>query len=98
MHVRSVGSSIALYQNASHHEHPCTAVVLTLAWHPFIRVDTASEAVYELVAEPIQEPQVGEQQEDAVEHASEEITNPADLQGKPQSMTHKFSIYILMFT
>jgi len=78
MHVRSVGSSIALYQNASHHEHPCTAVVLTLAWHPFIRVDTASEAVYELVAEPIQEPQVGEQQEDAVEHASEEITNPAD--------------------
>ena len=98
MHVKSVGSSIALYQNASHHEHPCTAVVLTLAWHPFIHVDPASEAVYELVAEPIQEPQVGEQQEDAVEHASEEITNPADLQGKPRSMTHKFSIYILMFT
>ena len=72
MHVRSVGSSIALYRNASHHEHPCTVVVLTLAWHPFIRVDTASKAVYELVAEPIQEPQVGEQQEDVVEHAPED--------------------------
>ena len=89
--------SIALYRNASHHEHPCTALVLTLAWHLFIRVDTASEAVYELVA-PIREPQVGEQQEDAVEHAPEEIANPTDLQGKPRSMTHKFSIYILMFT
>ena len=63
---------IALYRNASHHEHPCTAVVLTLAWHPFIRVDTTSEAIYELVAEPIQEPQVGEQQEDVVEHAPED--------------------------
>ena len=57
--------SIALYRNASHHEHPCTAVVLTLAWHPFIRVDTASEAVYELVAEPISEPQAGEPQVEA---------------------------------
>ena len=79
--------SIALYQNASHHEHPCTVVVLTLAWHPFICVDTASEAVYELIAEPIQEPQAGEQQEDAVEHAPEEIANPADLQGKPRSIS-----------
>jgi len=35
-----------------------------------------SEAVYELVAEPIQEPQ-----------ATEEIANPADLQGKPRSIT-----------
>ena len=58
----------------------------------FIRVDTASEAVYELVAEPIQEPQAGEQQEDAVEPTSEEVANPADLQGKPRSITHKFSI------
>jgi len=32
-------------------------VVLTLAWHPFIRVDTASEAIYELVADTISEPQ-----------------------------------------
>ena len=54
-----------------------------------------NEAVYELVAEPIQEPQAGEQQEDAVEHAPEEVANPADLQGKPRSITHKFST--LMF-
>jgi len=40
-------------------------VVLTLAWHPFIRVDTASEAVYELVAEPISEPQAWEPQAEA---------------------------------
>ena len=37
-------------------------MVLTLAWHPFIRVDTASEAVYELVADTISEPQAGEPQ------------------------------------
>ena len=79
--------SIALYQNASHHERPCTALVLTLAWHLFIRVDTASEAVCELIAEPIQEPQAGEQQEDVVEHTPEEIANPADLQGKPRNIS-----------
>ena len=50
----------------------------------FIRVDATSEAVYELVAEPIQEPQVGEPQaEAAVEPDPEGIVNPADLQGKP---------------
>ena len=64
---------------------PCT--VVTPAWHPFIRVDVANEEVYELVAEPVQEPQAGEQQEDAVEHAPEEIANPADLQGKPRSIS-----------
>jgi len=53
----------------------------------FIRVDAANEAVYVLVAEPVQVPQAKEQQEDAVEHASEEVANPADLQGKPRSMT-----------
>ena len=42
----------------------------------FIRVDAS---VYELVAEPVQEPQAGEQQEDAVEPAPEEVANPADL-------------------
>ena len=85
--------SIALYRNASLHEHPCTAVVLTLAWHPFIRVDTASEAVYELVAEPIPEPQAGEPQaEGAAEPDSEDIANLADLQGKPRSITFTFSI------
>jgi len=49
----------------------------------FICVDATNEAVYELVAEPVQEPQAGEQQEDAVEPTSEEVANPADLQGKP---------------
>ena len=58
----------------------------------FTRVDATNEAVYELVAEPIQEPQAGEQQEDAAEHAPEEATNPADLQGKPRSITSIFSI------
>ena len=53
----------------------------------FIRVDATNESVYELVAEPVQESQAGEQQEDAVEHAPEEIANPADLQGKPRSIT-----------
>ena len=61
----------------------------------FIRVDTANEAVYELVAEPVQEPRAEEQQEDAIEHAPEDLVNPADLQGKPRSITHIFSI--LMF-
>jgi len=40
-----------------------------------------------LVAEPIQEPHVGEQQEEAGEQALEEVANPADLQGKPRSIT-----------
>ena len=84
--------SIALYQNASHHEHPCTTLVLTLACHLFIRVDTASEVAHELIAEPIPELQAGEQQENAVEHAPEEIANPTDLQGKPQCITPNFSI------
>ena len=61
----------------------------------FIRVDATNEAVYELVAEPVQELQVGEQQEDAVEHAPEEIANPADLQGKPRSIIITFSIKYL---
>ena len=52
----------------------------------FVRVDAASEAVHELVAEPVQEPRAGEQQEDAVEHAPEDFVNPADLQGKPRSI------------
>ena len=61
----------------------------------FIRVDAETEVTYELIAEPIQEPQAGEQQEDAVEPTSEEVANPADLHGKPRSITHIFSI--LMF-
>ena len=51
----------------------------------FIRVDAANEAVYELVAEPVQEPPAGEQQiEEAIKQAPEDIVNPADLQGKPR--------------
>ena len=61
--------------------------VLTVAWHFFIRVDAANEAVHELVAEPVQEPRAEEQQQDAVEHAPADFVNPADLQGKPRSIT-----------
>ena len=54
----------------------------------FIRVDAASEAVYELVAEPIQEQQTGEPQaEAAAEPVPEEDANPANLQGKRRSIT-----------
>ena len=53
----------------------------------FIHVDTANEAVYELVTKPVQEPRAEEQQEDAVEHAPEDLVNPADQQGKPRSIT-----------
>ena len=63
----------------------------------FIRVDAANEAVYELVAEPIQEPQAGEPQADEVaEQATEEVVNPADLQGKPRSITliSVFNVYL----
>ena len=52
-----------------------------------IRVDAVNEAAYELIAESIQEPQAGEQQEDAVEPTSEEVAIPSDLQGKPRSIT-----------
>ena len=53
----------------------------------FIRIDAETEVIYELVAEPIQEPQVGELQAvEAAEHATEEVANPADLQGKPRSI------------
>ena len=61
--------------------------VLIVAWHIFNRVDATNEAAYELIAEPIQEPQAGEQQEDAGEPTCEEVVNPTDLQGKPRSIT-----------
>ena len=51
----------------------------------FIRVDVTSEAIYELVAEPIQEPQAGEPQAEAA--PDPEVANPADWQGKPRSLT-----------
>ena len=52
----------------------------------FIRVDAANEAVHELIVEPVQEPRAEEQQ-DAVEPAPADFVNPADLQGKPRSIT-----------
>ena len=61
--------------------------VLIVAWHIFIRVDAANEVAYELIAKPVQEPRAEEPQKDAVEHAPEDFVNPADLQGKPQSIT-----------
>jgi len=45
-----------------------------------------------LIAEPVQEPQAEEQQEDAIEPAPEDLVNPADLQGKPRSITSIFNI------
>ena len=53
----------------------------------FIRVDAANAAVHELVAEPVQEPRAEEPQKDAVEPTPEVFVNPADLQGKPRSIT-----------
>ena len=44
----------------------------------FIRVDVTSEAVYELVAEPLQEPQAGEPQAEADVESDPEVANPAD--------------------
>ena len=62
--------------------------VLTVAWHIFfIRVDATNEDVHELIVEPVQEPRAEEQQQVAVEHAPEDFVNPADLQGKPRSIT-----------
>ena len=54
----------------------------------FTRVAADTDVAYELVAEPVQEPPAGEQQiEEAVEQAPEDVANPADLQGKPRSIT-----------
>ena len=53
-----------------------------------LRVDVTSEAVYEIVTEPIPEPQAGEPQaEAAAEPDPEDLVKPADLQGKPRSIT-----------
>ena len=40
----------------------------------FIRVNATNEVAYELIAEPIQERQAGEQEEDAVEPTAEEVS------------------------
>ena len=68
-----------------HHFNYCIATF-------FIRVDVTSETVYELVAEPIQEPQAGEPQAEAAVESNPEVANPTDLQGKPRSITYIFSI------
>ena len=59
----------------------CTFLIS--AWHLSLRVDITSEAVYELVAETIQEPQAGEPQAEAAVEPDPEVANPADWQGKP---------------
>ena len=58
----------------------------------FIRVDTETEVAYELIAEPIQEPQAGEPQAEAVVEPDPEVANPTDWQGKPRCITLIFSI------
>ena len=64
----------------------------------FIRIDAETEVAYELVAEPVQEPSAGEPQPgEVVDQAPEEATNPADLQGKPRSITLNFSIQYLLY-
>ena len=69
-------------------EHSCVALCPNCGMSFFfVRVDATNEVAYELIAEPIQERQAGEQEEDAVEPTSEEFANPADLQGKPWSIT-----------
>ena len=63
---------------------PCT--ILIVAWHLSLRVDVTSEAVYELVTEPKQEPQAGEPQAEAAVEPDPEVANPADWQSKPRSI------------
>ena len=64
----------------------------------FFVIDTAPKVTYELIAEPVQEPLAeGQQQEEAVEPAPEEVANPADLQGKPQSITYYFKLRITIY-
>ena len=59
----------------------------------FIRVDAETKVAYKLIAERVQKPLAGEQQtEESVDQVPGEITNPADLQGKPRSITFTFSI------
>ena len=79
----------ALYHIASHLEHSCVALCPNCCMALFfIRVDATNEAVYELVAESIPEPQAGEPQAEATaEPDPEDLVNPADLQGKPRSIT-----------
>ena len=59
----------------------------------FIRIDAETEVAYELIAEPVQESFAGEPQSgEVIDQGPEEVTNPADLQGKPWSISPTFSI------
>ena len=71
----------------SHRKHICIALCSNGCMAYFIREDAASEVAQKLIVEPVQEPRAGAQQEDAVEHAPGDLVNPADLQGKPRSIT-----------
>ena len=71
----------------SHRKHICIAHCPNGCMAYFIRVDVVSEVAHELIVEPVQEPRAGEQQQDAIEPAPEDFVNPADLQGKPRSIT-----------
>jgi len=54
----------------------------------FNRIDAETEVAYELIAETVQEPSAEESQPgEVVDQAPEEATNPADLQGKPRSIS-----------
>ena len=54
----------------------------------FNRIDVETEVAYELIAEPVQEPSAEEPQPgEVVDQAPEQATNPADLQGKPRSIS-----------
>ena len=65
-------------------EHSCVALCPNCCMtFFFIRVDAANEVTYELITEPIQEPQAGEQQEDAVEPTSEELLTPLTCKASP---------------
>ena len=77
---------------------PCLVlcIVLISAWHLSLRVDVTSEAIYEIVAEPIPEPQAGEPQAKAAAEPDPEVANPADWQGKPRCITLSFSISIFV--
>ena len=49
----------------------------------FIRVDAETEVAYERIAEPIQEPQAGEQQEGAVEPLPKKSLTPLIFKASP---------------
>ena len=66
----------------------------------FIRIDAETEVAYELIAEPVQEPSAEEPQPgEVVDQTPKEATNPADLQGKPRSISliFKYSMLYLKY-